>query len=84
MPAPVVVDGGGGCDCGVALAGVRQEMLREIRKVREEMMGALAWLLAERGLGTLWTGSDAVRIAQARLAIVPHRKYRRLYCAGER
>ena len=36
------------------------------------------------GRGALWTGSDAVRIAQARLAIVPHRKYRRLCCAGEK
>ena len=51
-PAPVGVDGGGGCDCGVTLAGVRQEMVREIRKVREEMMCVLALLLAEWGLGT--------------------------------
>ena len=29
-------------------------------------------------------GGDAVCIAQACLAIVPHRKYRRLCCAGEK
>lgn len=51
-PAPVGVDGGGGCDCGSALARVRQDMVREIRKVREEVMGALGLLLAETGLGT--------------------------------
>ena len=51
-PAPVGVDGGGGYDCGVALARVRREMVREIRKVREGMMGALGLVLAERGLGT--------------------------------
>ena len=43
-PVPVGVDGGSGCDSGVAIAGVRREMVREIRKVREEMMGALVLL----------------------------------------
>ena len=51
-PAPAEMDGGGRCDCRVALTGVRREMVREIRKVREEMIGELALLLAERGLGT--------------------------------
>ena len=32
----------------------------------------------------VWMGGDAVCIAPARLAIVPHTKYRRLCCAGEK
>ena len=51
-PAPVGVDGGCGCNCGVALAGVRREMVREMKKVRDELMSAVSLLLAERGLGT--------------------------------
>ena len=65
-PAPVGVDDGGGCDCGVALAGVRREMVREIRKVREEMMGALALLLTERGLGT-WEEGRKLERTRAKL-----------------
>ena len=52
VPAPVGVDSGCGCNCGVALAGVRRELEREVRKARDEMMGAISLLLAERGLGT--------------------------------
>ena len=52
VPAHVGMDGGCGCNCVVALAGVRREMVREIRKGREELMGAITLLLAERGLGT--------------------------------
>ena len=51
-PAPVGVDGGCGCNCGVALAGVRREMVKEVKRVRDELMGAVSLLLAERGLGT--------------------------------
>ena len=51
-PAPVGVDGGCGCNCGVALAGVRREMVKEAKRVRDELMGAVSLLLAERGLGT--------------------------------
>ena len=52
VPTPVGVDSGCGCNCGVALAGVRQELAREVSKARDEMMGAISLLLAERGLGT--------------------------------
>ena len=51
-PAPVGVDGGCGCNCGVALAGVRREMVREVKRVRDELMGAVSLLLAEKGLRT--------------------------------
>ena len=51
-PAPVGVDGGCGCSCGVALAGVRREVVTEVRRVRDELMGAISLLLAERELGT--------------------------------
>lgn len=50
--APVGVDGGCGCDCRVALAEVRQEKVRKVKRMKEEVMGAIAMLLAERGLGT--------------------------------
>ena len=49
---PVGVDVGCGCSCGVALAGVRRELAKEVRKVRDELMGAVSLLLAEWGLGT--------------------------------
>ena len=52
MPTPVEVDGGCGCNCMFALAGVRPEMVREVRKTRKELMCAITLLLAERGLGT--------------------------------
>ena len=51
-PTPVGVDGRCGCNCGVTLAGVRQELVREIKKVRHEQKSAVSLLLAERGLGT--------------------------------
>ena len=34
------------------LAGVRREMALQVRRMREEVMGALGLLLAERGLET--------------------------------
>ena len=50
----VSVEEGGRCgyDCGAVLAGVRREMASQVRKMREEVMGALGLLLAERGFGT--------------------------------
>ena len=51
-PAPVGVDGGCGSNCGVALAEGRREMARGVKRVRDELMGAVSLLLAERGLGT--------------------------------
>ena len=43
---------GCGCDCAAVLAGVWREMTLQVRRMREEVMGALGLLLAERGLGT--------------------------------
>ena len=44
--------GGCGCDCGAVLAGVLREMASQVRRMREEVMGAIGLLLADRGLGT--------------------------------
>ena len=50
VPASRVDGCGCGYDCGAVLAGVRREMVSQVRKMREEVMGAIGLLLAERGL----------------------------------
>ena len=51
-PAPFGVGVGCGCSCEVAPAGVRREVVKEVRRVRDESMGAISLLLGKRGLGT--------------------------------
>ena len=52
LPASGMGATGCGCDCGAMLARVRREMASQVRRIREEVMGAIGLLLAERGLGT--------------------------------
>ena len=65
-PAPVGASSGCGCDFADALAGVRREMAREVKKMREEVMDALGLLLAERGLGT-WEEGRRLENTRGRL-----------------
>lgn len=66
VSAPVGVDGGCRCNCEVALAGVRRGMVREVKKMKEELMGAITMLLAERGLGT-WEKERRLENTRAKL-----------------
>ena len=56
---------GCGCNCRTLLAGVQREMASQVRKMREEVMGAFGLLLAERGLET-W--AEGRRLERARVA----------------
>ena len=55
-----------GCDCGAVLVGVRREMASQVRRMREEVMGAIGLLLAERGLGT-WEEGRRLENTRGRL-----------------
>ena len=57
---------GCGCDCKAVLAGVQREMASLVRRMREEVMGALGLLLAERGLGT-WEEGRRLQNTRRRL-----------------
>lgn len=63
---PAIVERGCGCDCGIALAGARLDMVREVRNIKEEMMGAITMLVAERGLGT-WEEERRLENTRAKL-----------------
>ena len=53
VPAIGREEGGCRCDCRAVLAGARKEMALQVKRIREEVMGAFGLLLAERGLG-MW------------------------------
>ena len=66
VPASGMGGGGCGCDCGAVLAGVRREMASQVRRMREEIMGAIGLLLAERGLGS-WKEGRRLENTRGRL-----------------
>ena len=66
-PSSEVLGGTCGCDYWIALARVRRALASQVRKMREEVMGALSLLLAERGLET-WEEGRWLENAKERLA----------------
>ena len=60
--------GGSGCgyDCGAILAEVRRKMASQVRRMREEVMGAIGLLRAECGLGT-WEEGRRLENTRGRL-----------------
>ena len=66
MPTSGEEGGGYGYDCRTVLAEVRREMASQVRRMREEVIGALSLLLAERGLGT-WEEGKKLQHNRGRL-----------------
>ena len=66
VPASRKGGSGCGCDCGAVHAGVRGEMTSKVRRIREEVIGAIGLLLAERGLGT-WEEGRRLENTRGRL-----------------
>ena len=67
MPASGEEGSGCGYDCEAVLAGIRREMTVQVRRMREEVIGVLGLLLAERGLGT-WEEGRRLENTHGRLA----------------
>ena len=75
VPAFGGEEGRSKCDCRTILASVRREMAPQVRSLREEVMGALSLLLAERGLG-MWEEHRKRKISVRTPRHVPRRPVR--------
>ena len=66
VPASGREEGGCRCDGRSVLAGVRREMASQVRRMREEVMGALSLLLVKRRLG-IWEEGRCLENTKGRL-----------------